>query len=83
MILYGESYDLFILLIFTNVYTILENLAKCKQVHREFIKLSISKSLEREQQLDDLFIKKIEAENRKNWMTYSQESMQKLTILNK
>jgi hypothetical protein len=65
MILYGESYDLFILLIFTNVYTILENLAKCKQVHREFIKLSISKSLEREQQLDDLFIKKIEAENRK------------------
>jgi len=65
MILYGESYDLFILLIFTNFYTILENLAKCKQVHREFIKLSISKSLEREQQLDDLFIKKIEAENRK------------------
>jgi len=41
-------------------------LAKYKQVHREFIKLNISKLLEREQQLDDLVNKKIEAENRKN-----------------
>jgi len=65
MILYGESYDLFILLIFTNVYTILENLAKYKQVHREFIKLIVSKLLEREQTLDDL-VNEIVAEKRKN-----------------
>ncbi len=44
----------------------IQYLAKYKQVHREFIKLNISKLLEREQQLDDLVNKKIEAENRKN-----------------
>ena len=38
MISYGESYDLFVLLIFANVYTIFENIAIYKQTHREFKK---------------------------------------------
>ena len=66
MISYGESYDLFILLIFTNVYTIFENIAKYIQTHREFNKSIRSKFLARQTKEINKLIAELDVENIQN-----------------